>query len=627
MPRPDEAGTLRAVRRHHVPHVALRAPAALVVISVLAGLVLSVATPFGPTPWGPAPAGAAGPTDYQPVSPSRILDTRHAIGTPGTRPLGREQTMIIDVTDHPSVPDTASAVVLNVTVTEPTAPSSYLTVWPAGEERPLASNLNFVESATVANLVVVKVGASGGVAFYNHDGDTHVIADLAGYHPEGAAYQPASPRRLLDTRDGTGAAQSSATGPLGQGETRVLDLVGPAGVPLIGAGAVTVNVTVTGPTASGGYLTLWPAGQPRPTASNLNFDPGQTRANLAIVEVGGTDTRPQISLYNFAGATHVVVDIAGVVPVGDAADADGDGEADYDPRNPLRILDTRNGTGTDHGALTQDCAIALPLDGISGLDPSRVAAVALNVTATQPTADTGSYLTVYPAGQERPTASNVNFRAGQTVPNMVIVRVGAGGVALYNFAGSTHVVADLVGTFPGTPMAGTVETDCPPPPPPPPPPEPVRGVLCIGDSVMKGAGPQYSNTLVMCDIVDAEVSRQFSSADDVARSYGPDYPDHVVVHLGTNGTVTASQIDDLLHVLRDVPVVVLMNNQLNGQRSWEGPNNRTLAEGVARWGNARLADWKGLSDPHPEYFRSDGFHLTPTGAQAYADLIQRTLDA
>ena len=74
-----------------------------------------------------------------------------------------------------------SAVVVNVTVTQPTSPG-YLTVYPNGAARPLASNLNFSAGQTVPNLVVAKVGADGKVAVYNNAGSTHVILDVVGWY-------------------------------------------------------------------------------------------------------------------------------------------------------------------------------------------------------------------------------------------------------------------------------------------------------------------------------------------------------------------------------------------------------------------------------------------------------------
>ncbi|HWI02865.1 MAG TPA: hypothetical protein VNT52_03435, partial [Acidimicrobiales bacterium] len=88
----------------------------------------------------------------------------------------------LQVTGRAGVPETGvSAVVLNVTVTEPTA-GSYLTGWPAGVAQPLASNLNYVAGLTVPNLVVVKVGEGGKVNLYNNAGWAHVIADVAGWY-------------------------------------------------------------------------------------------------------------------------------------------------------------------------------------------------------------------------------------------------------------------------------------------------------------------------------------------------------------------------------------------------------------------------------------------------------------
>jgi hypothetical protein len=50
----------------------------------------------------------------------------------------------------------------------------------------------------------------------------------------------------------------------------------------------------------------------------------------------------------------------------------------------------------------------------------------------------------------RPLASNLNYAAGQTAPNLVVVKVGPGGkVSLYNYSGSAHLVVDVAGWFSG----------------------------------------------------------------------------------------------------------------------------------------------------------------------------------
>ncbi len=56
------------------------------------------------------------------------------------------------------------------------------------------------------------------------------------------------------------------------------------------------------------------------------------------------------------------------------------------------------------------------------------------------------HLSVYPGGSGQPNVSNLNYVAGQTIPNMVVVPLGPGGtVTLFNAAGTVHVIADLVG--------------------------------------------------------------------------------------------------------------------------------------------------------------------------------------
>ena len=123
---------------------------------------------------------------FVPVSPVRILDTRPAPLNVGgfVGPLASNQTHTFQVTGVAGVPANATAVVMNVTV-DATTGSSFLTVFPAGTTRPLASNLNWVAGDVVPNLVTVKIGAAGQVSVYNLNGNTHVIADVAGYYAPG----------------------------------------------------------------------------------------------------------------------------------------------------------------------------------------------------------------------------------------------------------------------------------------------------------------------------------------------------------------------------------------------------------------------------------------------------------
>jgi len=196
----------------------------------------------------------------------------------------------------------ATAVVLNVTAVNPTA-ETVVTAWPSGEARPLASNLNVPPGDTRPNLVVVKVGALGRVSFYNNAGAVDLIADVAGYFgATGASFTSVSPARLWDSRSGPGPV-----GRIGPGATRSITVAGVGGGPTPGISAVVLNVTAVNATADT-YVTVWPAFETKPLASNLNVPPGDTRPNLVVVKVG---LFGQVSFYNNAGTVDLVADVAG----------------------------------------------------------------------------------------------------------------------------------------------------------------------------------------------------------------------------------------------------------------------------------------------------------------------------
>ena len=123
----------------------------------------------------------AQPGAYRSLAPLRLLDTRSGVGAPAAA-VAPGATARLQVGGRAGVPTNgASAVVLTVTVTRPTA-SGHVTAHADGTTRPTASNVNFVRGQTVANLVVVPVGPNGRVALHNGStGSAHLIADVAGY--------------------------------------------------------------------------------------------------------------------------------------------------------------------------------------------------------------------------------------------------------------------------------------------------------------------------------------------------------------------------------------------------------------------------------------------------------------
>ncbi|MFH9353900.1 right-handed parallel beta-helix repeat-containing protein, partial [Kitasatospora sp. NPDC017646] len=214
---------------------------------------------------------------FTPAGPTRLLDTRQPIGVPVAQPVPAWGTVDLPVTGAAGVPATGvTAVTMNVTVTEPQQ-DGHLTVYPHGDDRPNASNLNWTAGRTIPNLVTLPV-KDGKVSFYNASGGTvHLVADLEGYYsPKGSLFHAQGPTRLLDTRQPIGVPVAQ---PVPAWGTVDLPVTGVAGVPATGVTAVTMNVTVTEPQQDG-HLTVYPHGDDRPNASNLNWTAGRTIPNL-----------------------------------------------------------------------------------------------------------------------------------------------------------------------------------------------------------------------------------------------------------------------------------------------------------------------------------------------------------
>jgi sugar lactone lactonase YvrE len=397
---------------------------------------------------------------YHPISPVRICDTRpdnpsnlsgayaQCNGVNGSgETLVPDSTLTIKVAGLAGIPTSgASAVVLNVTVTDTTAPG-YLTVYPTGLARPVASNLNFTSGETVPNLVTVALGASGEVSLYNSSGFTDVVVDAEGWFGQAAGdgYHPISPVRICDTRpdnpSNLSGAYAQCNGVNGSGETLVPDstltikVAGLAGIPTSGASAVVLNVTVTDTTAPG-YLTVYPTGLARPVASNLNFTSGETTPNRVIVGLGAAG---EVSIYNSSGFTDVVVDVGGWFG--------GANGLVFQPLSPTRVADTRSGSGEPYAGQTLQAGDTLEMQ-VAGLDgiPTGAEAVSINVTVTDTSSD--GFLTIYPAGTARPMASDLNWSPGETRANMDIADLGQSqSVDVYNSSGSTDVIIDVDGWY------------------------------------------------------------------------------------------------------------------------------------------------------------------------------------
>jgi len=365
----------------------------------------------------PASTSTQGGGRYIPLSPARIVDTRIGLGTAGM-PFARGESRELAIAGLGGLPaEGVAAVVVNLTATGSTT-TTYLTAYPAASSRPSTSSLNLSAGRSAAALVTAGLTA-GRLAVYNHSGSVDVVLDVVGYftdtsRPDGAGYAAVDPSRILDTRDGSGAFSG--------GETRVVQVSGRAGVPESGASAVVVNLTVVAPTRSS-FVAGFAADAQRPSTSNVNVAAGETRANLAVVQL---DPAGRLALFNNAGSSHLVVDVLGWY--GEAA------AGRFVSVTPRRVLDTR----VDGGAVSSGVSVSVDVGA-----PAGAIAAVVTVTATGPSA--AGFLAAHPAGRVA-TTSTVNFLAGATVANLSVVPLGDDGrIAVRNGPGRTHALVDVVG--------------------------------------------------------------------------------------------------------------------------------------------------------------------------------------
>jgi len=237
------------------------------------------------------------PGAFVPVGPSRFLDTRSGA------PVAANASLSFQVAGLSGIPADASAVIFNLTATQPTS-YGHIRAYPSGGAVPSTSNVNFSANETVPNSVTVPIGSDGKVRLLNSSGGTtHMIADVGGYYIGGTptavgAFVSMAPSRFLDTRT------SSA---VGANAVLSFQAAGTGGIPGK-VSAVVFNLTVTQP-GTFGHIRAYPFNTTAPNTSNVNFSKDQTVANSVTVPVG---TDGKVSLLNSSnGSTHLISDVNG----------------------------------------------------------------------------------------------------------------------------------------------------------------------------------------------------------------------------------------------------------------------------------------------------------------------------
>ncbi len=144
-----------------------------------------------------------------------------------------------------------------------------------------------------------------GVTVTNPDTQSTTLASAFTYNA-GATFYTLAPCRVVDTRNPNGPLGGPA---LSAGGDRVFAFAGQCGIPST-ARSVAINIAVTQPTPSPGFLSFYPGGTSLPLVSTLNYRSGQTRANNAIVSLGAAGD-VAVHCGQATGTVHVIIDVSG----------------------------------------------------------------------------------------------------------------------------------------------------------------------------------------------------------------------------------------------------------------------------------------------------------------------------
>ena len=349
------------------------------------------------------PVAGGAPSEYQPLPPVRVLDTREIGG--GRLAAGGQVT--VDLSSR--VPAGTTAVAVNLTSVDPAA-AGFLTGHPCSTTVPSVSSANYTARTNRGALAVLPVSADRRLCVFT-SAATDVVVDLQGaFVTEAARLTTIAPQRLADTR---------ATG-----RPTLLRIDVPLGA-APDASAVALTLTATGATRAG-FVTAYPCGATVPVVSNLNMGVGETVAGAAFVPLG--DDGDVCLFSNVQADVDLVVDLTGTfAPTGLLA---------FTPAAPTRTYDTRDGTGgwtPVHGARqTTDVRVA----------PATAAAVTGTLTMVTPGG--AGFLTAFGCDAVPPT-SNVNAPRAGVMANSITVGLAAEGRLCIRSSVATQVVFDTTG--------------------------------------------------------------------------------------------------------------------------------------------------------------------------------------
>ncbi|MCU1390039.1 MAG: hypothetical protein JWL72_3377, partial [Ilumatobacteraceae bacterium] len=338
------------------------------------------------------------------------------LGTEAT-PIGAGCTLEVD----PHVSAAATAVVINVTAISP-AVNGYLTAYPCGADKPLASIVPAVAGRIIPGTAIVPLNAEGKFCVFAQQ-DTELVIDLSGVYARdaGDGFQAITAQRRFDSRPGA----------MVPGGTIVrVPIAGSQGIP---ATATAVALTVHSLNAvADGYITVWPCDPERPTTSVLNATKGVASTNHTEV---GLDSGGAVCVYA-QNSMHLIVDVSGWFGP--------DATASFHALMPYRLMDTRDDVGLA-GPFANGQNRAISVVGSGGVPATGVQAVAAEVTAVdEPSV---GYVTVHPCLTPVPATSMVRNVANTVSATTVTGVVDATGRWCLQAGAPMDIVVDVSGWY------------------------------------------------------------------------------------------------------------------------------------------------------------------------------------
>lgn len=403
-------------------------------------------------------------TQYEPVNPCRIADTR------SYGPIPPNVRVAFDVAGTSAffglqggvdggcrIPRSASAVVASITAVKPAA-QGFARVWPWDERPGKATVVNYSPGRSTTNTFTMPVGS--GIYLEAFRGNSDFVIDVQGFYaarPDGASFVPLRPCRVVDTRS------SHAKGRLRANEQRSFQVAGSGsaiasqggrsggcGVP-DDATAVSASVSAVAPTGAFGYLRAWPSGGPVPNATVLNYTGGASTTNTGVIPLGAS-APGAIDVRNYAGSTDVVIDVQGYYTVG------GGGLA-YVVLPSCRMVDTRESGPPSRLGPNEEYGFALHITPDRCQLPQTMPAFEATVTAVAWHNSPSGYARLWPYRDPMPNATFLNYQgrsAASTNSGALTVLPDdfRAALSVRNYGGEADYIIDSTGYYfpapPGT---------------------------------------------------------------------------------------------------------------------------------------------------------------------------------